>query len=162
MKLIDDALLRELTAKAAASPRQRAHHNLHPRLDDPVQRLCIAIEPGTYIRPHRHADPPTWEIFLLLRGAAVVLFFDDIGRVVARMEVAASGPVRGLEIPPDTWHTITSIEPETVFFEVKKGPYVQPKDNNIAAWAPAEGAPDVMKFLEWYKDAKTGDIPPKC
>ncbi len=161
MKLIDSALLNELTAKAAASPRQRAHYNLHPKLDDPVQRLCIAIEPRTYIRPHRHADPHTWEIFLLLRGAAIVLFFDDAGRVIERTEVAASGPVRGLEIPPDMWHTITALEPGTVFFEVKQGPYIQPKDHNSAAWAPAEGYPDTEKLLDWYKNTRIGDLPPK-
>lgn len=81
MKLIDDRLLDDLTAKAAASPRKRAHHNLHPALEDPVQRLCVAIEPGTYIRPHRHADPATWEVFIMLRGSAVFLIFDDAGTV---------------------------------------------------------------------------------
>ncbi len=46
------------------------NHNLHQELADPIQRLAIAMEPGTYIRPiatcrpgaaHRTARP--------LRGA---------------------------------------------------------------------------------------------
>jgi len=56
IKQIDNKLLDDLTAKAVTSPRKRAHHNLHDALEDPVQRLCVSIEPGTYIRPHRHAD----------------------------------------------------------------------------------------------------------
>ncbi|HIC0138358.1 TPA: WbuC family cupin fold metalloprotein, partial [Enterobacter hormaechei] len=46
--------LRKQSAQAANSPRLRAHHNFHPELSDPVQRLAIAMEPGTYVRPHRH------------------------------------------------------------------------------------------------------------
>ncbi len=39
--------LRKQSAQAANSPRLRAHHNFHPELSDPVQRLAIAMEPGT-------------------------------------------------------------------------------------------------------------------
>jgi hypothetical protein len=85
MKRIDTSLLDDLTATAAASARKRAHHNIHPTLEDPVQRLCVAIEPGTYIRPHRHADPATWEVFLMLRGSAVFLAFDNSGTVIERI-----------------------------------------------------------------------------
>ncbi len=53
------------------SPRLRAHRNFHPELTDPVQRLAIAMEPGTYIRPHRH--PHTFELLLALSGRFVVL-----------------------------------------------------------------------------------------
>src|SRR5512137_1773934 len=99
MKLIDDRLLDDLTSRASASARKRAHRNLHPVLEDPVQRLSVAIEPGTYIRPHRHADPATWEVFLMLRGSAVFLSFDDAGTVVERTVISAAGPVRAIEIP---------------------------------------------------------------
>ncbi|EBF7750491.1 cupin fold metalloprotein, WbuC family, partial [Salmonella enterica] len=37
--------LRKQSAQAANSPRLRAHHNFHPELSDPVQRLAIAMEP---------------------------------------------------------------------------------------------------------------------
>ncbi|MGL4356718.1 MAG: WbuC family cupin fold metalloprotein [Aeromonas popoffii] len=40
--------------EAAHSPRQRMNHNLHNGLTDPIQRLAIAMEPATYIRPLRH------------------------------------------------------------------------------------------------------------
>jgi cupin fold WbuC family metalloprotein len=160
MKQIDNTLLDSLTKQAQQSPRKRSHYNLHPTLEDPIQRLCIAIEPETYFRPNRHADPMTSEVFLLLRGAAILLFFDDTGRVTERVKVSAGGPVLAVEIPAATWHAIVSLESGTVFFEVKQGPYVQPKEKNVALWAPAEGKPGTGEFVEWYKNAKEGDRPP--
>ena len=79
-KHIDNALLDSLVAKAKESPRKRAHHNLHPELSDPVQRLCIAMEPETYVRPHRHSDPETWEVLMILRGSLALNIFDEKGR----------------------------------------------------------------------------------
>jgi cupin fold WbuC family metalloprotein len=160
MKQIDKQLLDDLTAKAAASPRKRAHYNLHPVLEDPVQRLCVAIEPGTYVRPHRHADPSTWEVFLLLRGSAVFLVFDDTGKVQDRVVLNEGGPVYAVELPVATWHSIASLETGTIFLEVKQGPYSAPKGGNSAAWAPAEGEPETARFEAWYRNARVGDVPP--
>lgn len=56
MKLIDQALVASLHAKAKVAPRLRTHHNLHPTHEDAIQRMCMAMEPGTYVRPHRHPD----------------------------------------------------------------------------------------------------------
>src|SRR5512139_1239943 len=161
MKQIDKRLLDELTAKATASPRKRAHHNLHPVLEDPVQRLCVAIEPGTYIRPHRHADPPTWELFFLLRGTAVFLLFNDTGKVLERAVLDARGPLQAIEIPAAAWHAIVSLETGTIFLEVKQGPYAAPRDGNSATWAPAEGEPETAWYEAWYRSARVGDAPPE-
>ncbi|MHB1589940.1 MAG: WbuC family cupin fold metalloprotein [Sulfuricella sp.] len=160
MKQIDHQLLTTLSTQAAASPRKRAHHNLHPQLDDPVQRLCIAMEPGTYVRPHRHAEPATWEILLILSGAVALLIFDDNGRVLERTELAAGGEVTAVEIPADTWHAVASLKTGTVVFEVKQGPYAPITEANYAPWSPTEGVQ--AKSLEgWYHHAQAGDIVPK-
>jgi cupin fold WbuC family metalloprotein len=160
MKQIDDMLLDSLTRKARESPRKRSHYNLHPELGDPIQRLCVAIEPGTYIRPHRHASPDTFEVFMLLRGSAVFLLFNEDGRVTGRSVLEAGGPVIAVEIPAKTWHAMASLESGTVFFEIKQGPYVQPSQHNVASWAPAEGEPISLKFEAWYRTAQVGDEPP--
>ena len=55
MKRLTADILIALRAEAAASPRRRKNFNLHASPDDPIQRLCNAFEPGTYVRPHRHA-----------------------------------------------------------------------------------------------------------
>ncbi len=160
MKLIDSKLLDALTEKAKDSPRRRANFNFHPELSDPVQRLCVAIEPDTYIRPHRHADPETSEVFLLLRGSVVVLFFTDSGQVAERVVLSAGGPVIAAEIPANTWHSAASLESGTMFFEVKQGPYRPIAENNYASWAPAEGRPEASRIVEWYKTARIADFCP--
>lgn len=75
MKQITAHELTAMSEQAASVPRLRAHRTLHEELSDPVQRLAIAMEPGTYIRPHRH--PQTWELLTPLRGRFVVLQFND-------------------------------------------------------------------------------------
>jgi len=160
MKHITKQVLDGLSAEAVQSPRKRAHHNLHAMLTDPVQRLCVAIEPGTYVRPHRHADPLTWEVFLMLRGSAVFLSFDDSGRVTEQLVLAVGGPVHAVEIPAGAWHTIASLEAGSVFFEMKLGPYKAPLATNSAAWAPAEGDTECVRFEAWYRTAQVGDKPP--
>ncbi|PLO70279.1 hypothetical protein CWN49_12480 [Klebsiella michiganensis] len=48
MKQMTLSDLRQQSEQAAASPRLRAHRNFHPDLSDPVQRLAVAMEPGTW------------------------------------------------------------------------------------------------------------------
>ena len=157
MKQIDSALLDSLKKQAKESPRYRAHYNLHPELNDPVQRLCIAMEPGTYVRPHRHADPETWEVLMILRGSLALLIFDDRGKVLERTVLTAGGLVTAVEFKQNTWHAPVSLEPGTIVFEIKQGPYRPISQENSAAWAPAEGKPEVGQFLDWYRTAKVGD-----
>ena len=156
MKRIDKQLLTTLSTQAAAAPRLRAHHNLHPQLDDSVQRLCIAMEPGTYVRPHRHAEPATWEILLVLSGAVALLVFDDNGKVTERIELAACGEVSAVEIPACSWHAVASTQPGTVVFEVKQGPYIPIAEANYASWSPADGAA-AQRLEAWYHTANAGD-----
>ena len=65
---IDAASMDRWLEQAAQAPRKRTHHNLHPSLDAPVQRLAIALSQGTYVRPHRHPQPNRWEMIHALRG----------------------------------------------------------------------------------------------
>ena len=160
MKQIDNALLDSLTKQAKESPRNRAHFNLHRELNDPVQRLCIAMEPGTYVRPHRHSDPATWEVLLIVRGSLALNIFDETGKVLERSVLKAGGPVTAVEFQQNTWHAPVSLEPGTIVFEVKQGPYKPIADINHAAWAPPEGKSETHQFLEWYRNAKVGDVPP--
>jgi cupin fold WbuC family metalloprotein len=160
MKILTRELLATLSAEAAASARRRKNLNLHPQLSDPIQRLCNAFEPGTYVRPHRHPEAGRWELFVVLSGAATVLCFADDGTVGARIELSVAGPNFGVEIPAGAWHTIASCAPGTVLFEVKPGPYTALTDKDFAAWAPAEGEAVCARFENWYRVARPGDRPP--
>jgi len=159
MKRIETGDLQSLAGEAAASDRLRANRNLHDALDEPVQRMLNAFEPGTYVRPHRHTDPPKWELFVALAGAAACLTFDDAGTVTERREIAAEGPLVGLEIAAGTWHTLVALEPGTVLFELKEGPYRPLADRDVAAWAPAEGSATAPSMQRWLETAAVGDRP---
>lgn len=130
--------LEELSRSAAGGSRRRLNRNLH-EMDDPVHRLLNAIEPGSWVRPHRHLDPPRTETLLVVSGALGVVLFDDDGTVtdVARLE--AGGATFGVDLDAGTWHGLVALEKGTVFFETKPGPYVSPVEDDLSAWAPAEG-----------------------
>ena len=157
IKRVDFAALRDLAAQAAATPRRRKNLNLHESPDDPVQRLLNDFEPGTYVRPHRHKDK--WELFVLVQGAAAVLTFEDDGRVRERVELNAAGGARVVEIPAATWHTLVSLAPGTVLFEVKRGPYDSAAPAEYAPWAPAEGDARAAVLERRLRDCQPGATP---
>lgn len=155
MKSIDQSLLDSLAREAAEAPRRRKNHNLHPQLSDPVQRLLNAVQPGSYVRPHRHAAD-RWEMFLALQGAFAVLTFDAAGHVTARYDLRAGGPVMAVEIPGGVIHAVVALAPDSVFFEAKPGPYAALSDKDFAAWAPAEGEASAAALEAWYRTAAVG------
>ncbi len=159
MKRLDTAALRALSAEAAASPRRRKNLNLHESLDDSIQRLANAFEPGTYLHPHRHTAGGVWELFVLLTGRAAMLTFDDAGRVTGRVELGAEKNLI-VEIPPATWHSLVALAPGTVLFEVKRGPYRPTGEHDFASWAPKEGEANAGAFVKWMENAAVGDRAP--
>lgn len=149
MKIIDTALLDRTTEKALASPRRRMNYNFHEELDDPVNRLLNAVEPGTYFRPHRHLHPQKEEMFLLLRGKVAVLTFDEEGKITETIVVDPAGGVYGAEIKAGVWHGLLVLQPGSVIYEVKKGPYTPLAEEDLAPWSPAvDDEPAVKAYLE--------------
>ena len=98
MKIINEQLLDETQAKALQSPRLRMNYNFHEKLDDPINRLLNAMEPGTYLRPHRHLNPAKDEIFLLLRGKVAVFLFDEEGNITEKTILNPKEGAYGAEI----------------------------------------------------------------
>ncbi|MEO5953547.1 MAG: WbuC family cupin fold metalloprotein [Chloroflexia bacterium] len=133
----NEKLLDQVTDLARDSDRKRHIIRFH-ELPEPFQRMLNAIEPGTYTRPHRHLDPAKAEIFVALRGSALIIRFGDEGEPLEGVVVAAEGPVRGIEIPIGAWHCLLSLESGTVLFEAKEGPYSPASDKSFAPWAPPE------------------------
>lgn len=156
MKIIDKNSLDALSQAAAVAPRQRMNLNLHADYADPCQRLFNAIEPSTYICPHRHTDPPKPECFLAVRGHMAVLVFDDAGTVTQTVLFGTECDVLGVDLPPGLWHSIVSLESGSIFFETKPGPYVALSDKDFAPWAPREGTPEAGAYLEQLKSVVRG------
>jgi cupin fold WbuC family metalloprotein len=154
MKLFSGALLDELSAKATASPRGRANHNIHAGSDDPVQRFFVVANRQSYFRPHRHRTKS--ELALVVRGGFDVVTFDESGCVLARYIIGAGGEHLGYETPRATWHTLIAHADGSTFLEIKEGPYDQATAAEFAPWAPPEGDARVPQFLEWLRTAQAG------
>jgi cupin fold WbuC family metalloprotein len=146
IRRIDRSLLDRVTTEAARHPRLRMNFNFHEH-EEPVQRFLNAVEPGSYVRPHRHADPPKWEMFVCLRGRGAAVIFDEAGKIAEVHRLDPAQGEHGVEIAAGAWHTIISLAPGSVFLEVKEGPY-EPKHAGVfAPWSPAPDDPGVAAFL---------------
>lgn len=135
--LIDNALLDALSAEARTAARGRKNRNFHTANDAPAQRLLNAIEPGSYVAPHRHLAKD--ESMLMLRGRLGLVLFDDAGAVQRTAILGADGEALGVDLPRGTWHSVLALDTGTVFFEAKAGPYEPLSAEERASWAPAEG-----------------------
>ena len=147
MKIISHKVLDQLSLEASGSERLRKNLNLHDDYDDPCQRLFIAMEPGTYIRPHRHTDPPKPECFMAVRGKLSLIVFDDFGEVKQVISFGDGCDTLAVDLPAGEWHSIIVLEPGSIFFETKPGPYVAMSDKDFAPWAPEENSPEVGSYL---------------
>lgn len=147
MKIINQDRLDQLSREASESPRLRKNLNMHDEYTDVCQRLFNAMEPGTYIRPHRHVDPPKPECFMAVRGKMALVVFDDKGEVGQVVPFGDSYDVMAIDLPSGQWHTLIVLEPGSIFFETKPGPYVPLSDKDFAPWSPPENSPDVNKYL---------------
>ena len=156
MKLFSAAFLDELSAQAEGSPRRRQHRNIHESYQDACQRLFNAIEPESYIRPHRHASDPREELLVAVRGLMALVTFDDEGNVLSATpfgtERKGTSLAVGAEVRADTWHTVVALEPGCVLLEVKAGPFDPNQPKNLAPWAPEENSPDSVAYLSRLKN----------
>ncbi|HEX4328980.1 MAG TPA: WbuC family cupin fold metalloprotein [Burkholderiales bacterium] len=146
--LITQELLDEVAAEAAASPRRRKNRNFHRANEDAAHRLLNALEPDSYVMPHRHLDPSKDETIVAVRGRFGLVLFGDDGQVQSTAVLAAGGKTIGVDIPHGTFHTLVALEPGSIFFEAKAGPYVAIAEAERAHWAPAEGTPEAKSYLE--------------
>jgi len=149
---ITDEFLDVTSAKAKTVERKRMSFNFHPDLEDPLHRMLNAMEPGTYIQPHKHEDPDRFEIFLALRGRFVVIIFDESGKVTDHAILDNRDGKYGVEIPAKAYHMLLSLEAGSVAYEIKQGPYRLSTDKNFAPWAPPEGGREVGNYIAQLLD----------
>jgi cupin fold WbuC family metalloprotein len=151
MKILDKQLLQKLSAQAKINPRMRQNYNLHDSYNDPSQRLLNAMEPGSYIRPHRHLGLPKPEGFIALCGRLALLTFDEQGVVTQVVLFGPNAPVFGVDLPCGVWHTVVSLAEGSVFYETKPGPYQPIQQMDLAPWAPEEGSLRAGEYLNHLK-----------
>lgn len=127
--IIDELLLNSVSAKAKESPRLRMNYNFHLSLEEKCHRFLNAVEPGTEVPIHKH--PTKDESFVILRGRVRVSTYDDEGNVVESCVLCQEEGRYGVDIPKGVWHTIEAMEPDSVIFECKEGPFVLHEEEGI-------------------------------
>ncbi|MBI3778029.1 MAG: WbuC family cupin fold metalloprotein [Gammaproteobacteria bacterium] len=151
IQIIDRRLLDQVSGQADASPRRRKNHNFHAAESDACHRLLNAVEADSYIPPHCHHDAGKDETLIVVRGRIGVVFFDERGSVTSKALLVPGGDVAGVNIPHGVYHTLVALEPDSVFFEAKAGPYTPLTPREKASWAPAEGEPRASSYLAELK-----------
>lgn len=157
VRFFSNDFFNQLSATATNSRRQRQHYNLHASYEELCQRFFNAIEPDTYIRPHRHDASQGVETLVAIRGAMALVVFSETGEVkhvqklgVASM-LAAEDVATVVEVEPGIWHTVISLEPGSLLLEVKAGPFNPDTPKYPASWAPEESSDESGEYLKWLK-----------
>ncbi len=145
---IDEKLTEPLIKKAANIARKRTNHNFHKEDGDTLHRMLNIMNINTYVQPHKHDNPDKREAFIILKGKGLVIEFDDDGNITDYIHLDPQKLSHGCEIAAKTWHTVICLEDNTVFYEVKDGPYHPLNDKDFAAWAPKEGDKKCLGYIE--------------
>ena len=152
MKVFSADYLDALAQQAESSPRLRQHRNVHRDYQEPCQRLFNAMEPDSYIQPHRHAAAAQDELLVAIRGLLALITFDDQGQITHVLhfgsEKYGAAIAAGAEVPWDTWHTVVALEPGSILLEVKAGPVDPGRPKEFATWAPEETSEQATVFLD--------------
>lgn len=119
--LLNKILLDTLSQQASENPRLRQNYNLHESLDAPSQRLFNALQLGTKLNIHRHTT--TSETCIVIRGSVRYTLYDDNKNIIDSFILKAGSDNFGYNVPAGQWHCYEPLEPDTVIFGCKDGPY---------------------------------------
>ena len=142
-KIFDINFLDGLLQQAKESPRLRQNYDLRNSSEDTSQRMLNALQPGTQVPIHRHET--TAETVVCLCGKLEEIIYEEVieyikdndaksfdggdvmrkvsYRETARYLLSPTEGNHGMQIPPNTWHSINVIEP-SIIFEAKDGKYI--------------------------------------
>ena len=146
--VINDVLVKQKADDSLNNSRLREIHNFHMGSEESLQRMLNALQPDSYVRPHRHIQPPKPETLIVLKGSVGAITFDDSGLQKDYYRVDPKCGEYGIDIRESVWHTYFALEPNTVIFEVKPGPFDAKSDREFADWAPAEGSDLVKPYFD--------------
>ena len=71
---------------------------------------------------NRHPDKD--ELLVILRGKVRSTTYNDDGSIIESVVLSHDDGVYGIDIPKNVWHRLESLEPGSVIFECKEGPFV--------------------------------------
>jgi cupin fold WbuC family metalloprotein len=134
---VDQAQMAALKSQAARNPRHRARLCAHKDNQDRLHEMLIVLTRAVYIRPHKHLNKT--ESFHVVEGTAIVIFFDDSGRIDEVMHVgdASSGRPFYFRNDDPRFHTQIITSDFLAFHETTNGPFNR-ADTIFAPWSPEE------------------------
>src|SRR4028119_2277107 len=153
IKRLTQELVDNVAQQARSSPRLRQNYDFHEP-SEKVQRFLNVLQPGTYVRPHRHQRPPEvngFEFFVVIQGELGMILLDENGQILHTELISANGATRGIELPEGTYHTLVALVPDTVILEFKEGPYDPSLDKEFMDSFPAEGTLEAGQMVERWK-----------
>lgn len=120
--LLNNELIKELSAQAKKNPRLRQSLDLRNSPEDNSQRILNALEPGTALDIHKH--PASSTTIIVLRGSIKQNIYDDTG-ILIQSEIlkSTSEQLAIFQVPKNVWHNLDCLESGTVIFEGKDGKY---------------------------------------
>lgn len=136
---ITNKITNPLLQEAEKSNRKRKNLNFHQKFSDRIHRMIHATNPETYVQPHKHENPDKMETFIILKGRVLVIEFSKKGEILDHLILDSATGNYGVEIPSKTWHTLLTLEPNSLVYEIKDGPWNPTDDKDFASWAPTEG-----------------------
>ena len=84
-------------------------------------------------------------------GGIFQLVFSETGEVLAKRVMQAGGECAGVDLPPCVFHGLVVLEPDSILFECKAGPYRPVGEGEHAHWAPREGEAGVADYQAWMR-----------
>ncbi len=146
--IISNNLIQKAIDSSRISPRKRIILPFHKLPSDSLHRMLNALQPFSYVQPHRHLDPPKAESIVVLKGAIIFVEFNSTGEIENFNQLSSESFNIGVDIEPGIFHTFFAVVEDTVLFEVKPGPYEQSSDKDFAPWAPKESSKNAIEYLK--------------
>ncbi len=139
-KVISQNQLAEYALAAQSSPRKRKQRNMHD-VQEPIQRIIRVLQPTTYMQPHRQLGEAPFRLFVLLKGSAGIIFFNDNGETEKASLLHGEKGNLAIEVPGSQFFSVVCLEKDTSLLEVREGPI------NKDTREILPGFPDELKFL---------------
>lgn len=140
LRILSRDFLSTFTDAAQRSPRLRKQRNLHD-VEEPIIRVIRAMQPRTYMQPHRHLGEAPFRLFVLLQGSVGALYFADSGHIDATVLLSAASGNYGIEVPGDQFFTLVCLDPDSVLLEIREGPLKKDSRETLP------GFPDELEYL---------------
>jgi cupin fold WbuC family metalloprotein len=134
---VGDEDIAQLRQAVRQTPKRRVRINAHPASSDALHEMIIAIEPGSYIRPHMH--PEKSESFHIIEGQVDIVIFSEHGEIERIVSLAAHGGGHPFYYRMSTahFHTLVIRSDLLVVHEITNGPFL-PSGTIYASFAPEE------------------------